>query len=46
MNYELGIQKLNWKQWEAIKAGTQGYSDFILEEENPLWEVVAREFRE
>lgn len=45
MNYELGMQKLNWKQWEAIKAGTQGYSDFILEEENPLWEVVAREFR-
>lgn len=44
MNYELGTSKLNWKQWEAIEAGTQGYNDFILEGENPLWEVFAREF--
>lgn len=46
MNYELGTEKLNWKQWEAIEAGTKGYNDFIVDGENPLWEVIAREYRE
>ncbi len=40
MNYELGTEKLNWKQWQAIEAGTAGYNDFILEGENPLWDVI------
>ncbi len=46
MNYELGPKKLNWKQWQAIEKGTQGYNDFILEGENPLWEVIAREMKD
>jgi len=45
MNYELGTEKLNGKRWAAIESGTKGYNDFILEGENPLWEVIAREFR-
>ena len=44
MNYELGTEKLKWKAWQEIEAGTKGYNDFIIEGENPLWEIFEREF--
>jgi len=46
MNYELGTEKLGWKAWQEIEAGTKGYSDFIVEGENPLWEIFESEFRD
>ncbi len=45
MDYELGIEKLGWKYWEAREQG-KGHEELIRRRDNPLWDVFKKEFEE
>ena len=43
MDYELGVEKLGWKYWEAREQG-KGHEQLIRRRDNPLWDVLKKEF--
>ena len=43
MDYELGVEKLGWKYWEAREQG-KGHEQLIRRRDNPLWDVFKKEF--
>ncbi len=45
MDYELGVEKLDWKYWEAREQG-KGHKGLIRRRDNPLWDVFKKEFVE
>ena len=45
MDYELGVEKLGWKYWEAREQG-KGHEQLIRRRDNPLWDVFKKEFAE
>ena len=45
MDYELGVEKLGWKYWEAREEG-KGHEQLIRRRDNPLWDVFKKEFAE
>ena len=45
MDYELGVEKLGWKYWEAREQG-KGHEELIRRRDNPLWGVFKKEFAE
>ncbi len=44
MDYELGTGTLGGKYWQAREAG-QSHESLIQRRDNPLWQVLAREFK-
>lgn len=44
MDYELGVEKLGWKYWEAREQG-KGHEQLIRRRDNPLWDVLKKEFK-
>ncbi len=44
LDYELGTEKLNWKYWRAREAG-KDHEDLIDRHDNPLWNVLKRQFK-
>jgi endoglucanase len=44
MDYELGPGKLGWNYWKRREAG-EPHEVLIERRSNPLWDVIAREFR-
>jgi len=45
MDYELGVEKLGWKYWEAREQG-KGHEKLIRRRDNPLLGVFKKEFVE
>ena len=45
MDYELGVEKLGWKYWEAHEQG-KGHEELVRRCDNPLWDVFKKEFVE
>jgi len=45
MDYKLGIEKLGWKYWQAREQG-KGHEQLIRRRDNPLWDVLKKEFAE
>ena len=43
MDYELGVEKLGWKYWQAREQGKE-HEELIRRRDNPLWDVFKREF--
>ena len=43
MDYELGVEKLGWKYWQAREEG-KGHEQLIRRRDNPLWDVFKKEF--
>lgn len=42
MDYELGVNKMGWKYWQAIEAG-QKHEALITRGDNPLWNLFKSE---
>ena len=44
MDYELGTEKLGWECRRARETG-RGHEDLITSPDNPLWDVLKRQFK-
>jgi hypothetical protein len=43
MDYELGVEKLDWKYWQGREEG-KAHEQLIRRHDNPLWQVLKKQF--